>query len=88
MLRKTHLNFCPADGAATKKSSHPTDAFKLMLEAVHNITPSGAAGIVAEYPVFKDLMEAYDKAERRGHGAALLLQDCEVSLSWLRHGRC
>lgn len=51
-----------------------------MLQEVQGITPSAAAGIAAVYPTFKDLMESYEKAERRG-GAERgegMLAECEV----------
>jgi crossover junction endonuclease EME1 len=52
-----------------------------MLQEVTGITPSAATGIAAEYPTFKDLMLAFERAEKRGgdvKGEGLLV-DCEVS---------
>ena len=52
-----------------------------MLQEVQGITQSAAVGIAAEFPNFKSLMEAYERAERRGgiEKAEGLLKDCEVS---------
>lgn len=77
LLQKAHLNFCPTDGI--KKGSGPHATFELMLQEVQGITPSAAAGIAAEYDTFRDLMEAYERAERRGSRPEEMLQDCEVS---------
>ena len=59
-----------------------------MLQEVQGITPSAAAGIAAEYPTFRELMEAYERAERRGgeEKAESMLKDCEVSRALLRFG--
>lgn len=51
-----------------------------MLQEVQGVTPSAAVGIAAEYPGFKDLMEAYERAEKKGK-AEEMLQDCEVGRS-------
>lgn len=52
-----------------------------MLQEVQGVTPSAAAGIRTEFESFKVLMDAYEKAERRGRERAeLMLQDCEVRL--------
>lgn len=55
-----------------------------MLQEVQGITPSASMGIASEYPTFKELMEAFEKAERRGgvERAEGMLQDCEVCI-WL-----
>ncbi|KAK4688871.1 hypothetical protein P7C73_g1220, partial [Tremellales sp. Uapishka_1] len=77
LITKSHLAFCPQDGI--KKGSGPIDAFELMLQEVHGITPSAAAGIVREYPSFKHLMEAFERAERKGlERAEEMLKDCEI----------
>lgn len=78
LLSKSHLNFAPTDHQ--RKGSSPTDAFELMLQQVQGITPSAAAGIAAVYPTFRELMEGYEKAERRGgvERAERMLADCEV----------
>ena len=60
-----------------KKGHTPGDTFELMLQEVQGITPSAASGIAAQYPTFKDLMEAYERQERKGKGE-IMLQDCEV----------
>ena len=50
-----------------------------MLQEVQGVTPSAAAGIRTEFSSFKILMDAYEKAERKGRERAeLMLQDCEV----------
>lgn len=50
-----------------------------MLQEVQGVTPSAAAGIRTEFSSFKVLMDAYEKAEKRGRERAeLMLQDCEV----------
>jgi crossover junction endonuclease EME1 len=50
-----------------------------MLQEVQGVTPSAAAGIRAEYTSFKVLMDAYERAEKKGRERAeMLLQDCEV----------
>jgi crossover junction endonuclease EME1 len=50
-----------------------------MLQEVQGVTPSAAAGIRTEFSSFKVLMDAYEKAERKGRERAeLMLQDCEV----------
>ncbi|WWD22481.1 hypothetical protein CI109_106974 [Kwoniella shandongensis] len=84
LISKSHLNFCPTDGI--KKGGNPTEVFELMLQEVQGITPSAAVGIAEEYPTFKDLMEAFEDAERRGGAAKgeLMLQDCEIKT--LRNG--
>lgn len=52
-----------------------------MLQEVQGVTPSAAAGIRTEFESFRVLMDAYEKAERRGRERAeLMLQDCEVRL--------
>jgi crossover junction endonuclease EME1 len=52
-----------------------------MLQEVQGVTPSAAAGIRTEFSSFKVLMDAYEKAERKGRERAeLMLQDCEVGL--------
>jgi crossover junction endonuclease EME1 len=52
-----------------------------MLQEVQGVTPSAAGGIRTEFESFRVLMDAYEKAERKGRERAeLLLQDCEVSL--------
>ncbi|EIW68055.1 hypothetical protein TREMEDRAFT_15378, partial [Tremella mesenterica DSM 1558] len=77
LISKSHLNFCPPDGI--RKSSEPVGILELMLQQVQGITPSAAAGIAVEYPTFRHLMRAYDRAERRGMSEAEgLLKDCEV----------
>jgi crossover junction endonuclease EME1 len=56
-----------------------------MLQEVQGVTPSAAAGIRAEFESFKVLMDAFERAERKGgreRGEALL-QDCEVKLRYL-----
>ncbi|KAK8845528.1 hypothetical protein IAR55_006243 [Kwoniella newhampshirensis] len=62
------------------------EVFELMLQEVQGITPSAALGIAADFPTFRDLMEAYEDAERRGGytKGELLLQDCEIKT--LRNG--
>jgi hypothetical protein len=58
-----------------------------MLQEVQGVTPSAAAGIRTEFESFKVLMDAYEKAEKRGRERAeLMLQDCEVGRSLLRIG--
>lgn len=78
-MSKAHLSFCATDGI--KKGSTPGDVFELMLQEVQGITPSAAAGIRTEYESFQILMDAYERAERRGgrERAEMLLQDCQVS---------
>ncbi|RXK37718.1 hypothetical protein M231_04967 [Tremella mesenterica] len=77
LISKSHLNFCPPDGI--RKSSEPVGILELMLQQVQGITPSAAAGIAVEYPTFRHLMRAYDRAERKGMSEAEgLLKDCEV----------
>lgn len=51
-----------------------------MLQEVQGITPSAAAGIRDEYESFQVLMEAYERAEKRGgrERAEGLLQGCQV----------
>jgi crossover junction endonuclease EME1 len=51
-----------------------------MLQEVQGVTPSAAAGIRADFESFKVLMDAYERAERKGgrERAEVLLQDCEV----------
>jgi crossover junction endonuclease EME1 len=79
LLSKSHLSFCATDGI--KKGLTPGDVFELMLQEVQGVTPSAAAGIRTEFESFKVLMDAYEKAERRGRERAeLMLQDCEVRL--------
>lgn len=52
-----------------------------MLQEVQGVTPSAAAGIRTEFESFQVLMDAYEKAEKRGRERAeLMLQDCEVCL--------
>ena len=77
------MSFCATDGI--KKGQTPGDVFELMLQEVQGITPSAAAGIRDEYESFQVLMEAYEKAERRGgrEKAEALLQDCQVRISGL-----
>jgi crossover junction endonuclease EME1 len=59
--------------------------FELMLQEVQGVTPSAAAGIRAEYTSFKVLMDAYERAEKKGRERAeMLLQDCEVGLVLLK----
>jgi crossover junction endonuclease EME1 len=77
LLSKSHLSFCATDGI--KKGQTPGDVFELMLQEVQGVTPSAAAGIRTEFSSFKVLMDAYEKAERKGRERAeLMLQDCEV----------
>ncbi|KAK6905307.1 hypothetical protein I203_106130 [Kwoniella mangroviensis CBS 8507] len=84
LISKSHLAFCPTDGI--KKGSKPTETFELMLQEVQGITPSASMGIASEYSTFKELMEAFEKAERRGgvERAEGMLQDCEIKT--LRNG--
>jgi crossover junction endonuclease EME1 len=81
LLQKAHLSFAPADGV--RKGSTPTDTFELMLQEVPGITPSAAKGISQEYPSFRDLQRAFERAERDGT-ATFLLAECRVST--LRNG--
>ncbi|WVQ80257.1 hypothetical protein IAT38_002362 [Cryptococcus sp. DSM 104549] len=85
LLSKSHLNFCATDGI--RKGSTPTSILELMLQEVQGITPSASQGIAAEYPTFRDLMESFEEAERRGgapRGEAML-EDCQVNTT--RDGR-
>ncbi|WWC66778.1 uncharacterized protein I206_100683 [Kwoniella pini CBS 10737] len=84
LISKSHLNFCPTDGI--RKSTNPTETFELMLQEVTGITPSASMGIASEYPTFRDLMESFEKAERRGgvERAEGMLADCEIKT--LRNG--
>ncbi|WVQ62597.1 uncharacterized protein L199_000743 [Kwoniella botswanensis] len=84
LISKSHLAFCPTDGI--RKGSNPTETLELMLQEVQGITPSASMGIASEYPTFKELMEAFEKAERRGgvERAEGMLQDCEIKT--LRNG--
>ncbi|WWC85903.1 uncharacterized protein L201_000773 [Kwoniella dendrophila CBS 6074] len=84
LISKSHLNFCPTDGI--KKASNPTETFELMLQEVQGITPSASMGISSEYSTFRELMESFEKAERRGgiEKAEIMLQDCEIKT--LRNG--
>ena len=61
-----------------RKGSTPTDTFELMLQEVPGITPSAAKGISQEYPSFRDLQRAFERAERDGT-ATFLLAECRVS---------
>ena len=81
LLSKSHLNFVPTDHP--RKGSTPTEVLEFMLQEVQGITPSAAAGIAAVYPSFRALMEAYEKAERKGGvgRAEGMLADCEVYFS-------
>ena len=50
-----------------------------MLQEIQGITPSAAVGIASEHPTFRDLMEAYERAERKGREEAEgMLKDCEI----------
>lgn len=50
-----------------------------MLQEIQGLTTSGANSIASEYPSFRHLMRAYDKAERRGQNPEDMLVGCEVS---------
>lgn len=76
LLQKAHLSFAPADGI--RKGATPTGTFELMLQEVPGITPSAAAGIALEYPTFRELQRAFEKAERN-NTATTLLAECRVS---------
>ncbi|XAO26607.1 hypothetical protein I312_105445 [Cryptococcus bacillisporus CA1280] len=78
LISKSHLNFAPAEGS--KKALQPTAVLELMLQEVHGITPSAAAGITEKYPTFRRLMEAFEMEEQRGgvERAEVMLQFCEV----------
>ncbi|WVQ76229.1 hypothetical protein IAR50_005894 [Cryptococcus sp. DSM 104548] len=80
LISKSHLAFAPQDGQ--KKALESTAVLELMLQEVQGVTASAAAGIAAEYPSFRDLMEAFEEAEEgpRGKaGAEALLVNCEVA---------
>jgi hypothetical protein len=51
-----------------------------MLQEVQGVTASAASGINDEYASFRDLMEAYASAERRGT-AEDLLANCQIRTS-------
>lgn len=71
LLQKAHL--APTDGI--RKGSTPTGTLELMLQEIPGITPSAAKGIAADYPTFRDLQRAFERAE----DPAALLADCRVS---------
>ncbi|ODN76140.1 hypothetical protein, variant [Cryptococcus amylolentus CBS 6039] len=80
LISKSHLAFAPQDGQ--KKALESTAVLELMLQEVQGVTTSAAAGIAAEYPTFRDLMEAFEEAEegpRGKSGAEAMLANCKVA---------
>lgn len=86
LLSKSHLNFAPPD--RIRKASTSRDALEMFLQEVQGITESASRGIAKEWSSFKELMEAYERAESRNTDRAEgLVQDCEASRSprsWYR----
>lgn len=72
-----------------KKGDGPLNTFKLMLEEVTGVTESGAEGIVAQWTSFRELMEGFERLERRKARGEIGQKDVEGMLascvvrSWL-----
>lgn len=63
-LEKSHLSFAAAEGQ--RKAQDPAEALEYMLQEIPGVTAAAAGGITEQYRNFRDLMLAYEDAERGG----------------------